>query len=197
MALDDTYRAPRWLRDLQRFLPLKSQFVLTGNIRDLQLIEASPGQVVPVPLATALATQLIAKGYRHVVAYEPTSGFQIAPSLSSPGGGDALLSHLGLTPAEGIAPAGLDLLAATLGPVVSYPEGPIALLVDFASRLIVRNELLQPHEHQLFTRAQVLSHTARPRPFGQHGTPFFNPILWIVDKEGDLPDWFLFNNARL
>jgi hypothetical protein len=79
MALDDPYRTPRWLRDLQRFLPLKSQFVLTGNIRDLQLIEASPGQLVPAPLATALATQLIANGYRHVVAYEPTSGFRIAP----------------------------------------------------------------------------------------------------------------------
>jgi hypothetical protein len=197
MALDDTYRTPRWLRDLQRFLPLKSQFVLTGNIRDLQLIEASPGQVVPVPFATALATQLIANGYRHLVAYEPTSGFRIAPSLSAPSDGDALLSRLGLTPTEGVAPAGLDLLAATLGQVVSYPEGPIALLVDFASRLIVRNEFLQPHEHQLFTRAQVLSHTARPRPFGQHGTPFFNSILWIVDKEGDLPDWFLFNNTRL
>jgi hypothetical protein len=183
---------------LQRFLPLKSQFVLTGNIRDLQLIEASPGQLVPAPLATALATQLIANGYRHVVAYEPTSGFRIAPSLSAPeGGGDTLLSDLGLTPAEGVAPAGLDLLATTLEQIVSYPDGPIALLVDFASRLIVRNEFLQPHEHRLFTRAQVLSHTARPRPFGQHGTPFFNSILWIVDKEGDLPDWFLFNNARL
>ena len=29
--------APRWLRDLIRFLPLKSQFVLSGNVRDLQL----------------------------------------------------------------------------------------------------------------------------------------------------------------
>ncbi len=198
MALDDPYRTPRWLRDLQRFLPLKSQFVLTGNIRDLQLIEASPGQLVPAPLATALATQLIANGYRQVVAYEPTSGFRIAPSLSAPeGGSDALLSDLGLTPVDGVAPAGPDLLATTLGQIVSYPDGPIALLLDFASRLIVRNEFLQPHEHQLFTRAQVLSHTARPRPFGQHGTPFFNSIVWIVDKEGDLPDWFLFNNTRL
>jgi hypothetical protein len=101
MALDYTYRTPRWLRDLQRFLPLKSQFVLTGNVRDLQLIEASPGQVVPVPLATALATQFIANGYRHAVAYEPTNGFRMAPSLSAPSGNDEVLSHLGLTPGGG------------------------------------------------------------------------------------------------
>jgi hypothetical protein len=30
------FESPRWLRDLLRFLPLKSQFVLSGNIRDLQ-----------------------------------------------------------------------------------------------------------------------------------------------------------------
>lgn len=39
----DAYQKPRWLRDLQQFLPLKSQFVLTGNIRDLQTHEAVPG----------------------------------------------------------------------------------------------------------------------------------------------------------
>jgi ATP-dependent Clp protease ATP-binding subunit ClpA len=132
------------------------------------------------------------------VAYEPTSGFRVAQSLSAPAeSGDALLARLGLTAVDGVAPAGLDLLVSTLGQIVSFQDGPIALLVDFASRLIVRNESLQPHEHQLFTRAQVLSHAARPRPLGQQGTPCFNSVLWIVDKEGDLPDWFLFNNARL
>ena len=36
-----------------------------------------------------------------------------------------------------------------------------------------------------------------PRPVGTEGRPFFNPILWIVDKEGDLPDWFVVGNPRL
>lgn|GEM_PF-6583654 len=39
------FESPRWLRDLLRFLPLKSQFVLSGNIRDLQASEAGPGTV--------------------------------------------------------------------------------------------------------------------------------------------------------
>ena len=37
-----TFEKPRWLRDLVRFLPLKSQFVLTGNVRDLQITEVAP-----------------------------------------------------------------------------------------------------------------------------------------------------------
>jgi energy-coupling factor transporter ATP-binding protein EcfA2 len=198
MVRVDAYQKPRWLRDLQRFLPLKSQFVLTGNVRDLQALEAIPGQMTAASLMTALATELVASGYQHVVSYEPTTGFRMADTLSgTPPDGDAVLSRLGLTPTNGIAPAGLDLLTSTLERIVSFDDGPIALVVDFASRLIVRNEFLQPHEHQLFMRAQVLSQTARPRPHGPQRTPFFNSIVWIVDKEGDLPDWFLFNNARL
>lgn len=198
MVRVDTYQKPRWLRDLQRFLPLKSQFVLTGNVRDLQAVEAVAGQTAAIPLITALATELALSGYQQVISYEPTTGFRVAESLSgTPANGSAVLSRLGLTPADGTAPAGIDLLSSTLERVVSFAEGPIALVVDFASRLIVRNEYLQSHEHQLFTRAQVLSQTARPRPFGAQRTPFFNTIVWIVDKEGDLPDWFLFNNSRL
>ncbi|CCB66566.1 AAA family ATPase [Hyphomicrobium sp. MC1] len=198
MADVDIYEKPRWLRDLQRFLPLKSQFVLTGNIRDLQTTETTPGAIAAVPLLTLVATELTAAGYRRVVTYEPTTGFGLAePLLGSPAGSETLLTQLGLTPADGAAPGGLDLLSATLEKIVSFPDGPIALIVDFASRLIVRNEFLQPHEHQLFLRAQVLCHTARPKPIGAQRTPFFNSILWIVDKEGDLPDWFLLNNARL
>lgn len=171
MVTGDTYQKPRWLRDLQRFLPLKSQFVLTGNIRDLQTLESAPGQIAAVPLMTALATELASGGYQHVVAYEPTGGFRIADSVSgTSSNGDALLSRLGLTPANGVAPAGLDFLTSTLERIVSFADGPIALVVDFASRLIVRNEFLQPHEHQLFMRAQVLSHAARPSPRRQRPT---------------------------
>ena len=36
-----TIEKPRWLRDLRRFLPLKPQFVLSGNVRDQQLAEAA------------------------------------------------------------------------------------------------------------------------------------------------------------
>ncbi|MGE8282126.1 MAG: AAA family ATPase, partial [Stenotrophomonas sp.] len=74
---------------------------------------------------------------------------------------------------------------------------PIALIVDFASRLVVRNDSLTPAEHQLFTRALVLSHSARARPAGEARKPFFNTVLWVVHKEGDLPDWLLVDNPRL
>jgi ATP-dependent Clp protease ATP-binding subunit ClpA len=70
-------------------------------------------------------------------------------------------------------------------------------LIDFASRLLVRHEALSAAEHQLFTRALVHSHAARPRPTGPERQPCFNTMIWIVEKEGDLPDWFLVANPRI
>ncbi len=98
---------------------------------------------------------------------------------------------------DGAAPAGIDLLGATLQRLVNRSGEPIALIVDFASRLAVRNDALSAAEHQLFTQALVLSHQARSRPAGEQRKPFFNSVLWVVEKEGDLPDWLLVDNPRL
>jgi hypothetical protein len=91
----------------------------------------------------------------------------------------------------------MALLSATLERLVQLDGAPMALIVDFASRLIVRNDALAPAEHQLFTRALVLSQMAQTRPVGTSRAPLFNSILWIVDKEGDLPDWLTIDNPRL
>src|SRR5215211_2381807 len=98
----EQYIKPRWLRDLLRFLPLKSQFVLSGNVRDLQLCELAPGAgPTTLPLVRCLASELRAAGYAQVVAYDPVNGFCCAaPTAEHSPAGDALLSSLGLQPAD-------------------------------------------------------------------------------------------------
>ncbi|WP_244553409.1 hypothetical protein [Nitrobacter vulgaris] len=197
MEVDQPFERPRWLRDVLRYLPLKPQFVLSGNVRDLHLMEIAPGSVVAQPLPVVLAASLRSTGYEHVIAYDPVQGFRpvlspgedMAPAI-------AVLTELGLPPANNAA-AGAELFAATLAALVSRAGPPIALVVDFASRLLVRNEALSAIEHQVFTRALVLSHSARPRPFGTPPSPVHNTIFWIADKEGDLPDWFVVDNPRI
>jgi hypothetical protein len=189
---------PRWLRDLIRFLPLRSQFVLSGNVRDLQIHEPAPGQVTAVPLVTLLVDQLRKAGYQRIVTFDLVAGFR---GVSAPGAGtnekDEILQTLGLMPTNGSAVGGVDLLTTTLERFVALDGSPTALVIDFASRLVVRHEALSQPEHQLFSRALVLSHSARIRPAGSEGLGFFNTVIWIVDKEGDLPDWFLVGNPRI
>lgn len=194
------YEQPRWLRDLLRFLPLKSQFLLSGNVRDLQLGEVSPNVVAAQPLTAVLATELTRAGYEHVLLYDPVAGFQLMPRPGQAASNQELFGKLGLQAGDsGTAPAGLELFAEVLQRLVMMPaaEPPMALIADFASRFTVRNEALSPTEHQAFTRALVLSHKARPRPYGSPPRPFINSVLWIADKEGDLPDWMLVDNPRI
>jgi hypothetical protein len=66
----------RWLRDLLRFLPLRSQFVLSGNTRDLQIHEAAPGQITSVFLARALPDALKEAGYGRIASFDLLNGFR-------------------------------------------------------------------------------------------------------------------------
>ncbi|MEY0269927.1 hypothetical protein AB7V66_03215 [Providencia rettgeri] len=70
----------RWLRDLLRFIPLKSQFVLFGNVRDLQASEIAPRVVTPLPFNQALFNNLFQAGYAYVITYTPLIGFQCVAS---------------------------------------------------------------------------------------------------------------------
>jgi ATP-dependent Clp protease ATP-binding subunit ClpA len=192
------FESPRWLRDLLRFLPLKSQFVLSGNIRDLQASEVTPGTVTAQSFNQTLCNALLDAGYAHVLVWDPVSGFRsIGKPGTDPATDQTFMQELGLTLIDGVAPAGIDLLSATLPRLVGRTGEPVALLVDFASRLVMRNDSLNAAEHQLFTQALVQSHQARSRPATELRKPFFNSLIWLVEKEGDLPDWFLVDNPRL
>jgi energy-coupling factor transporter ATP-binding protein EcfA2 len=193
----ESTQKPRWLRDLIRFLPLRSQFVLSGNVRDLQIHEPAPGEITAVPLSANLVDQLRKSGYQRIATFDPVAGFRGLPSQDSGAGGDEFLRALELMPSNGADPGGIDLLATTLERFVALDGPPAVLVVDFASRLIVRHEALSQSEHQLFSRALILSHSARVRPAGPDRQPFFNTVIWIVEKEGDLPDWFLVGNPRI
>ncbi|KVC24913.1 ATPase [Burkholderia pseudomultivorans] len=192
------YVKPRWLRDLLRFLPLKSQFVLSGTVRDLQACEVAPGIVTAQSLVSTLDDNLREAGYAQLVVWNPVSGFTVpdgrVPPSEPP---DETLRRLGLTPVGGAAPGGIDALAACVERLAALPGSPVALVIDFASRLAVRADTLSAAEHALFTRALVLAHMAAPRPSGELRRPFFNTVIWIVDKEGDLPDWLLIDNPRI
>jgi len=114
-------------------------------------------------------------GDQRIASFDLLNGFRALEP-----GDDSFLTQLGLTPTNGAAAGGLDLLSATLERLVGADGPPAVLIIDFASRLIARNEALSPAEHQLFSRALILSHSARARPAGDRRLPFFNTVIWIA-----------------
>lgn len=186
---------PTWLRDLVRFLPLKSQFVLSGNVRDLQAYEIAQDTVAALPLGLCLQRELQSCGYRDVISFSPTVGFGLPGVTDDTELAEVMLRN-GLG-SENLKTMGLETLGQLLGSFTTATGEPAALVVDFASRLVSRADALTIAEHTLFTQAQIICHSAKSRPAGPDRKPFYNSIIWIVERDSDLPDWLTVDNPRL
>jgi ATP-dependent Clp protease ATP-binding subunit ClpA len=188
----------KWLRDLLRFLPLKSQFVLSGNIRDFQ-IEDKPNGAVVRSFTSYLNNELKSYGYSHVLCYDVVNGFQNTESVLNQNNIEIenLMKHLGLQPENGRLTADMVLFEEVLDKMATWQGEPIALVVDFASRLITNQNAISDSEHRLFTKVLIRSHEARVRPHGVPSKRFFNTIVWIVEKEGDVPNWLTLDNSKV
>ena len=77
MTADTT---PRWLKDLERLLPIRSQYVVSGNIRDSILLPLTDGQTTLVPLLRGLWERLRGFGYRFILVYDPADGLRVYPN---------------------------------------------------------------------------------------------------------------------
>lgn len=191
---------PRWLRDLKRFLPLRSQFVLSGNIRDQFPISVDGAPPMLLPIVDYLGAELSRSGIQRVVAYNPVTGFYLPNAIERNNESDAaFFKECGIdVTTNGGTPVSLERFFEQLRPLItSQVDEPVALISDFASRLIRDPEHLGQIEQNGFAQALVLAHEARSRPHPQDRRPTFNPIIWLVDKEGDLPDWFTIDNPRI
>lgn len=149
-----------------RFLSLKSQFVLSGNIQDLQVQEITTGSLAAVPLQTSLAIELYKRGYEHVVAFDIVRGVRVLSRTGASQTSPNVIELLGLADIDQSTSAA-ERAHMALNAVTAYEGPPVCIILDFASRLTVRNDSLSQGEHTLFSRAFVNSLTARPRPFGE------------------------------
>ena len=195
MADQSSFEKPRWLRDLIRFLPLKSQFVLTSNVRDLQAYEFPEGRAIPLGLIETLTETFHESGYKHVLSWSPLLGLAARTPMAA-ANAPSLLDRMGISEGEA-RKLGQDRLPAFLRGFVESSAEPAALIIDYAARLPIRADSLSPAEHDLFTLALALSHRALARPYGESLSPYFNTVVWIAESEGDLPAWLTIGNPKI
>lgn len=190
-----THLVPRWLRDLDRQLPIRSQFIISGNIRDSVLTQIGATSL-PVPLLRGLWERLKAQDFRYLLIYDPADGLRVYPNEPSVVELATKIHELKLQ--EGSMPMGLESLAGLMKKLSASREARAALVLDFASRLARAPDHLDAGEHRFFVAAEKLSLSASPViPAGGAGQPLFNPILWLVNRPQDLPSWFALDSERI
>jgi energy-coupling factor transporter ATP-binding protein EcfA2 len=191
---------PRWIRDVFRFLPVKSQFILSGNIRDRYPFPAEDGQYDDLPFTLYLTKVLKLKGYQRFIAFDVIDGF----SAIVPRGENVTETNdffketfkINLN-AYGRFKCSLDKSLDFFAELVAYKDQFIAVFADFASRYALRLDNLTQIEHEYFTKALKLSHTTIPHFNATVRRAQFSPIFWLCDKENDLPSWLSFENPRV
>lgn len=202
-----TIRWPRWLRDLDQTLAVHSQFVLWGNIRDVFVMppedsdtSQEPAGTLPpprlMPLLDCLWECLRISGYEFVAVHDPVDGIEIFPATA-----EAMAAAEGILGERGSRskyPADLDRLVEPMRKVVGDPPQRAAFVLDYASRLVSEPEHLTAEERRFLTFAEKLSHTAETL-YLEHARsgPLYNPVIWLVNQERDLPGWLVIGNEAI
>jgi ATP-dependent Clp protease ATP-binding subunit ClpB len=182
-------------------LPVRPQLVLAGAVRDLFLVggadEASPAQFLG--LLGALWHLLQPLGYEALAVYDPVDGLTAMPHTPEVTAAVEELIDTSLGQ-DGGRPMTLPRLAE----VMRRADGRatrrrFALVIDYAGRLAPNPEQLTPEEHAFFTAAEKLSHRAETTAVEGYarGSALFNPVIWVVNEERELPSWLIAGNQGI
>jgi hypothetical protein len=215
---------PKWAREIQRFLGVKSQFVLSGNVYDVYPLTGEDGKPLGMGTLETFLTHLLQdKGYRLICRFRPYEVDTLldsvqcaAPGTPAPGTAPTGAPALGKAPpgppAPGTAPPGAPApgTAAPGGAAQGRPELPqpgTPVLLERLARLA--RDLSGYHEPS----AVLVEHASRlPELCAQEYPHFlyqlfrlsmdarardgrFPLVIWSLDKENDLPPWY--RNARI
>ncbi|TDD68050.1 AAA family ATPase [Actinomadura rubrisoli] len=193
---------PPFIRELDATLSVHSQYVLSGNLYDSFLAPPLEG-IGParlLPLRDLLWETLRSSGASCMVVYDPVDGLQIYPDT-----GDEIADEAARAAEQLLGKLktdekpSLEGLTRHLASVARPGENiRAAFVIDSASRIARTPTDLEPAERDFFRFCAKLSRSARPvRVVGARPKPLYNPIVWLVERPGDLPPWLTADNENI
>lgn len=185
---------PKWLRDVVRLLPIRSQFICSGNMDDLFLFPNGKSHEL-MPAHSCLWGALAPLGFEFLVRYNPVDGISLYPRTDN----SIKKAHdLGITlTGEKMPAASLESFSDILRKIVTHRSYRIAVVLDNASRIPKSPKSLSPDEHRFFAACDKLAQEAKAVYYEEKNQSFFNPVIWMVRRLEDLPPWFGPSNSRI
>ncbi|MDR3279573.1 MAG: AAA family ATPase [Synergistaceae bacterium] len=192
--MNDVSYKPKWALEIERFIPIKSQFLLYGNVNDVYPSELAGGTAT-LGMADYLTELLKNHGYAVIAKFEPISGFSLLF-------GDTKLYErvVGEKPdRDGYIPCKLDRASDIISRMASSAEGHAAVILRFASRVedLFDETDVETFFYRMFRLAMDTSPRLSPEDSRDDPRPLYNPVFWIMDKENDLPPWYILDNPRV
>ncbi|MDD2366986.1 MAG: AAA family ATPase [Desulfuromonadaceae bacterium] len=175
-----------WHDEILRLLPIRSQFVLSGNIRDIFIVNNGL-----VPALDALWARLKERGYKFMAVYDRSDGLSLSYVDSQfRAQVDALLG--------GGKDVSLDRLPQIIRNVATSRELRGALVIDYASRLMQNGEPYSEHAANLFVSSEKYANTAAAIFVKDvDAVPLYNPVIWLVNRDNDLPSWLTLDSELI
>ncbi|MEU8801486.1 AAA family ATPase [Spirillospora sp. NPDC048819] len=193
---------PPFIRELDATLSVHSQYVLSGNLYDSFLAPPLEGGGAArlLPLRGLLWETLRSSGASCMIVYDPVDGLQVYPGGGDVGADEAAQAAEGLLgKIKADDKPSLEGLTRHLAAVARPKENiRAAFVIDSASRIARSPTDLEPAERDFFRVCAKLSRSARPvRVTGPRPKPLYNPIVWLVERPGDLPPWLTTDNESI
>jgi ATP-dependent Clp protease ATP-binding subunit ClpB len=186
---------PAWLREIDASLGVSSQFVLAGNTDDLVIARGEGGLAERREgVVDALWQRMQRSGYEFLVVYDVSERLRIHPQEEA-----ALAAAREVLGAQLDAESvSLERLVDVIRDVAGARDHHCGLVIERAGRLVVKADTLNPTEHKFFADASRLARSCEPhRASEKRAVSLFNPVVWIVENEREMPDWFLGLGERL
>jgi ATP-dependent Clp protease ATP-binding subunit ClpB len=187
---------PTFIREFDSTLPVHSQYIFHGNIRDSYVVPGNPSRLVS--FTNLLWEVLRGNEYECLIGYDMVDGLSVYPArgLGAEAAQRAAATLLGGDAARHPKPE-LDQLRLYIEKVARSSRPRAAFLIDYASRLTRNPSDPAPTERAFLLACAKLSVTA-PRWSGPPSRePLHNPVVWLTDGERDLPSWLTAGNVHI
>lgn len=185
---------PLWIRSVNAALPLASQFIVHGNIRDLHPVPTSTDEPPDFhSTVQAIWDVLSANGFDGLAVYSPLDGLTI-PELFRRGDWQphrAVEEALKVTTSNVGGASTIEGLNSAIAYVATSQDPKLGLVIDYMSQAAEPDvDTSTGHGLAMLTS---LRHVHNPRRFlhEQRDEAVHHPIFWMVDQPNDLPHWML------
>ena len=181
---------PVWFDELESSLSMRPHISISGNLRDLYPLNHE------TELAFLSFDQILwriaqRQNYAALFFYDPDGGLRLHSECDDRAA--AALKDRGLELGQKATTP--EAFAELHRSITTLDAFPIVLVVEYASRLF------ETRPHGLSEALVEADRAARDMMIAavrqSQASMVLSPTLWLVDKPGDLPGWFVFGNDAL